>query len=161
MSSVPPIACTGHIHYRSGYKYQLTHPYARRLSFNTGRSYQHRYFRLDGDLLLLYDGYAWDGPSGPTIDTDDFMQGAVVHDVGYQLIRLGVLPPEMRKLFDEELKLMCQQDGMWAIRRKFHFVILRLVGKGAATGPERPIRTSPKQYQDCPGACDPFAAPAA
>ena len=41
--------------------------------------------------LTIKRGYAWDGPSGPTIDTKTFMRGSLVHDALYQLMRLKVL----------------------------------------------------------------------
>ena len=41
---------------------------------------------MDG-LLTINKGYAWDGPSGPTIDTKSFMRGSLVHDALYQLMR--------------------------------------------------------------------------
>lgn len=138
-----PLVCTGHIHYRSGYKYQLTRDVAHRLVFKTGRSYQSDYFRLDDDFLLIYKGYAWDGASGPTADTPSTMRGSAVHDCGYQLIRLGILTPEFRALFDREIERCCQEDGMWAIRAKTWFRMLRWFGGAAASGPEKPEKIAP------------------
>ena len=37
--------------------------------------------------LIIKRSYAWDGPSGPTIDTKNFMRGSLVHDALYQLMR--------------------------------------------------------------------------
>ena len=47
--------------------------------------------------LVIQKGYAWDGPSGPTIDTENFMRGSLVHDALYQLFREGKLDPEKQR----------------------------------------------------------------
>ena len=66
--------------------------------------------------LFVPKWYAWDGPSGPAIDTKNFMRGSLVHDVFYQLMRVGWLPHVWRKAADEELVRICKEDGMSAIR---------------------------------------------
>jgi hypothetical protein len=137
--------CIGHVHYKRGYKYQLTRDYAHQLRFKTGVSYQGEWFRLDDDFLLIYTGYAWDGASGPTADTPSTMRGSAVHDVGYQSIRLGVLPESFRALFDQELERCCQEDGMWPLRAKTWYRMLRWFGKRAATSPDKPERIAPTQ----------------
>ena len=79
---------------------------------------------FDGSLIwLLPDGtmsfqkgYAWDGPSGPTIDTPSFMLSSLVHDALYQLIREGNLPRSMRKAADQELCRICFEQGMPRVR---------------------------------------------
>jgi hypothetical protein len=86
----------------------------------------------DGSIFIRI-GYEWDGPSGPTIDTDSFMDGALVHDIFYQMIREKVLPITMRKAADKCLKLMCLQDGMPKWRAWYVYHSVRLFGKGAAT----------------------------
>jgi len=43
-------------------------------------------------LLFVSAGYSSDGPSGPTLDTPDFMPGATgFHDPIYELLRNGVM----------------------------------------------------------------------
>jgi len=74
------------IQYRKGYKYQLYITY----SYNTGiRGYEISTPFLAMDRygkLTIYAGYAWDGPSGPSIDTLTFMRASLVHDALYQLL---------------------------------------------------------------------------
>lgn len=106
------------IHYRAGYKYQLAQDYCHRLGNGLaidGR-HDHDFFYLLNDALVIRAGYAWDGPSGPTIDTASFMRGALVHDVLYQAIQLRMLPPDVKDNADRELADICRQDGMSAIR---------------------------------------------
>ena len=83
-------------------------------------------------LLIVNRGYAWDGPSGPTIDTKNFMRGSVVHDVLYQAIQLGLLPFSYRQKADKELDKLLKEDGMSWLRRKYVYRSLRLFGGGAA-----------------------------
>ena len=43
-------------------------------------------------FMILRKGYAWDGASGPAMDTPSIMRGALVHDGIYQLMREGDYP---------------------------------------------------------------------
>lgn len=109
----------GHsIKYKSGYKYQLAEDYALTVSVIPDARIESDYIEHDTDgKLAIKKGYAWDGPSGPTIDTRSFMRGSLVHDALYQLMRQGFLNHETwRGEADLELKRLCLEDGMWAIR---------------------------------------------
>lgn len=100
------------IYYRGGYKYQLARQYRVRLSLRDTEA-RTKWLVLDADgHLTIRAGYAWDGPSGPTIDTPSFMRGSLVHDALYQLIRLGKLHPNEREAADDELRRICLEDGM-------------------------------------------------
>ena len=85
-----------------------------------------------GDLLILKD-YAWDGASGPAMDTKSIMRGALVHDGLYQLMREGGLPLSYRKSADKLLRKMCREDGMMWIRAWWVYLAVRIFGKEAAT----------------------------
>ena len=94
------------------YKYQLMQPYAHDVGIK-----QHEidtpYLTLSGDgVLTIKKGYAWDGPSGPTMDTLNFMRGSLVHDALYQLIRMEVIPYSQRDLTDRLLQKICRADGL-------------------------------------------------
>lgn len=82
--------------------------------------------------LTVFAGYAYDGPSGPAIDTDNFMRGALAHDAFYQLMREGLLPQTLRKYADKLCVQICKKDGMSWIRRKAVYYGLRF-GAGYAT----------------------------
>ena len=70
------------------YKYQLTDDYYIRIDIRPGQDLEFRFLSLSSDgILTIRKSYAWDGPSGPTIDTMDFMRGSLVHDALYQLMR--------------------------------------------------------------------------
>lgn len=90
------------------------------------------YITLDKDgTIHIAKGYAWDGPSGPTIDTKSFMRGSLVHDGFYQLMRMGLLPRTFRDSADRELQRMCIEDGMWRIRAWFVYTGTK-IGAAAA-----------------------------
>lgn len=82
--------------------------------------------------LTIHKGYSYDGPSGPTIDTKNFMRGSLVHDVIYQLIREGELPMERRKWADEILRKICREDGMSSFRAWYVYHSVRLFGGSSA-----------------------------
>jgi len=67
-------------------------------------------------LLTIKAGYAWNGASGPTIDSKCSMRGSLVHDALYQL--MGIYPDllKFRLYADELLFIICKQDGMSAVR---------------------------------------------
>ena len=104
------------VKYKKGYKYQLAEDYHIQLSI-FGIGVKSDYIKLDANgHLLIRKGYAWDGPSGPMIDTKTSMRGSLVHDAIYQLIREGHLPKSYRNYADYMLKVIFFQDGMNKLR---------------------------------------------
>ena len=61
--------------------------------------------------IRIFAEYAWDGASGPTIDTQDTARGSLVHDALYQLIRTYKLH-EMRDEADKEFRHILLTDGV-------------------------------------------------
>ncbi|QQX78587.1 DUF1353 domain-containing protein [Shewanella sp. KX20019] len=82
--------------------------------------------------LTIKPGYAWDGPSSPAIDSKNFMQGSLIHDALYQLMREEVLPQSDRKRADEILKEVCVKDGMSAFRAWYVYYGVRFAGAKSA-----------------------------
>lgn len=80
-------------------------------------------------LLWMRKGYAWDGASGPAINTVNFVRGSCGHDAAYQLIKEGHLPMEFRKLADELLYKLVLQDKMWKIRAAWVYLGVRVGGR--------------------------------
>ena len=140
------------ISYKKGYKYQPFTSYSVDIPIKpeTPIESPSEFIVLTSDgKLTLKKGYAWDGPSGPTIDTLNFMRGSLVHDALYQLMREGYLDNEFyRKPADKLLQAMCKQDGMSTIRAWWVYKGLRIGGDPAANPDnKRPISKAPSQ---CP-----------
>lgn len=96
-------------------------------------TYAGEYLTLNAGMLTIKAGYMWDGPSGPTVDTENFMRASCVHDALYQLIREGVLPLKPhRKRADKLLLKICKEDGMGLIRRHYVYQAVRWFGYEAA-----------------------------
>jgi hypothetical protein len=102
-------------------------------------------FLGDGTLTIRH-GYAWDGASGPAVDSKDFMRGSLVHDVLYQLIIEKHLPLSYRDKADRLLQQMCKEDGMWAIRAWYVYQAVSTFGKdfGIKNGLHK-VRYAPKK----------------
>lgn len=120
--------------YRKGYKYQLVEDY----SYPLGYAFAHddvatTFLSIEQGTLTMYRGYAWDGPSGPTIDTANFMRGSLVHDALYQLMRYGLLDQALRKAADDELYRICLEDGMGKLRAWYVYKSVRLFARKAAS----------------------------
>lgn len=131
------------ITYRSvqGYKYQLLERYVHDTQFASATSVAspRGWVKLSRTgRLTLKKGYAWDGPSGPSIDTPDFLRGSLVHDGLYQLMRQKLLPTRLRKRADVLLWMMCIEDGMPKVRANYVYHAVRAFGAATARPPRRP-----------------------
>lgn len=132
------------ITYRDGYKYQLVEPYTIQTAIKPSQRVQALFLNLTTEgILHIGRGYAWDGASGPAIDTPDFMRGSLVHDAFYQMIRNGRLDPDERKVADGELYRICLEDGMSAVRAKAVYEAVRAFG-GNYAGTEKPPLIAPR-----------------
>lgn len=120
--------------YQEGYKYQLVKDYVHLLNCTLPKAVGNNWIILSQHgTLILKAGYAWDGPSGPTIDTKNFMRGSLVHDALYQLMRESYLPQDFRAVADKALYEICKRDGMWGLRAWFVYAGVRAFGKHFAT----------------------------
>ena len=104
--------------YRKGYKYSLWQTYRVQIGI-TGFTVRHRLFELNPDgWLTVFEDYPWDGASGPTFDTSSTIRGSLVHDVLYEMMRLGLLPQTCFYAANQELYKIILEDGMWRLDRK-------------------------------------------
>ena len=135
------------IYYRGGYQYQLGREYAVTVPEMIGAVLEARcdYLDLVSDgSLHIRAGYAWDGPSGPAIDTKNFMRGSLVHDALYQLLRAGLLGAQWREPADRALQRICREDGMSRLRAWWVYHGVRLGGgPSASQAGTRPITAAP------------------
>ena len=117
------------IRYRGVYKYQLYSPYTHDIGLHQSETFEDQFFRWSDSCLTMKAGYAWDGPSGLTWDTDTFMRGSLVHDAMYQLMRCGDMDRNYRKHADELLRDICIEDGMWKFRANYVYRAVRRCGE--------------------------------
>lgn len=134
------------IRYRSGYQYQLAEGYSLKVSVVPKEPIKTEFVALGTDgSLAIKRGYAWDGPSGPTIDTRNFMRGSLVHDALYQLMRdAGLSKEQWRDEADLELKRICLEDGMSSLRAWWVHRGVSVGGDPSASpDSQKPILTAP------------------
>lgn len=118
---------------RRKYKYNLHSDVVYETGINVDNPTDLGLLIIDRDgKMTIRKGYSWDGPSGPAIDTKNFMRGSLIHDALYQLLRGKVLPPHLRKRADEILRDICLEDGMSKIRAWWVYKGVRLGGACAA-----------------------------
>lgn len=118
---------------RRHYKYTLVQSYSREIDIQPEQKLGNNFLYLaPNGKLFISEGYSWDGPSGPTIDTKNFMQGSLVHDALYQLMREQFLDYKYRKYADELLKEMCMEDSMSRLRAFFVYWAVRIFGASSA-----------------------------
>lgn len=132
--------------YKDGYKYQVFTTYEVPVAIQPQESLTiDTYLELDTNgTLRINKGYAWDGASGPAIDTKTIMRGSLIHDALYQLMRAGKLGQQWREQADKELRTACLRDGMWRIRAWWVYLAVRLFAKKAAmVGMEKRPKVAP------------------
>lgn len=102
------------VYYRTGYRHQLAEDFELDVSEHGifsdspgGNDYVQ--LTLDG-CLIVRKGYAWDGASGPAINTKSFVRPSLVHDALYQLIRMEVFTDRLAA--DKLLGKMLREDSM-------------------------------------------------
>lgn len=70
-------------------------------------------------LLTIHEGYAWNGASGPTIDTPDTIRGSLYHDALCQLKALGYISEAHAPQIHSLLRDVCEDDALvWIDKRK-------------------------------------------
>ena len=91
------------IRYKDGYKYQLVQDYEVRIEI-TGHNVKSDFIELTSDgRLKIKKYYCWDGPSGITVDTKNFMRGSLIHDALYQLMRESYSPSRWIHFYKQHL----------------------------------------------------------
>lgn len=121
--------------YKKGrkYKYNLHSDFEYSADIQVEDPSELGFVKIDAEgHLVIKKGYSWDGPSGPSIDTKNFMQGSLVHDALYQLMRAGVIAQHQRKRADEILREICIADGMSRIRAWSVYNAVRTGGASSA-----------------------------
>ncbi len=112
-------------------KYQLASDYSIKTSIRPKKPVDGKFIKLDktGHLTVV-EGYAWDGPSGPVIDTKENLRASLVHDALYQLMRNRHLTAKAHKdKADKLFKKICIEDGVRRATAHIYYLGLKLGGK--------------------------------
>jgi len=112
--------------YTKGYKYQLYSDEQTQTGIIPAEPVFTKFIDLTATgLLIIRAGYAWDGCSGPTFDTENSMLGGLVHDALYQLLRLKLLPQSFRPHIDLLFKEVLIKEGMFKWRAHLWYLAVR------------------------------------
>lgn len=126
--------------FKAGYKYQLQQPYFIQTPFRPEKFISNGWVSLDIDGKMFFiPGYAWDGVTG-ALDTESGMAGSLMHDGGYQLIRLGLLPLSAKAILDEFMAEIYRRDGMWTTIAELFYWAVRKFGRRFALKPIKVIK---------------------
>lgn len=98
--------------------------------------------------MTIYARYPWDGASGPTIDTSDSIIPSLVHDFGYQLIRLGFLRRADKEIVDRLFYELLLAQGMVQFRAfAWWRAVVRFGFPAINPDQERPILRVPRPVE--------------
>ena len=122
-----------------GYKYDVKIPYNFQTCI-TNVEFDTEYLAMVGDgKLFVKVGYAWDGASGPALDTKNFIRGSLGHDALYQCFREGLIDRECwREYADRLLVEHTRQDGMSKIRCRWVYWAVRHFSKRSSYPKKNP-----------------------
>lgn len=116
------------MYYRSGYKYQLAADEPFYTSFRPKKELRvPRITLYPSGLMIVHDGYAWDGASG-VVDRDTNIRASCGHDALYQLMRMEKLSHEDWQLADEDFCTWLKEAGAWDITIKIDRLGLKIAG---------------------------------
>ena len=112
------------------YKFKLEENFSIELPYKIA-DFEHPYASSKDSILSVKRGYAWDGASGPIINTQDTLVASLVHDVLYQAMRLNLIKSskENRKIADKNFFEILKMHGVNSIRRKVWYFAVRFFGK--------------------------------
>jgi len=138
-----PVASPPSIRFRDGYAYQLEDAYVVQTPIVQAPCEVLGWVRLHHNGLLEFArGYAWDGASGPAVDTSSFMRGALCHDGLTQLVREGRLSESWLPDIHAFLGAVCREDGMSTLRSWYVVLAVGWFGDAIARRP-KPVQVAP------------------
>lgn len=112
------------------YKFKVEENFSIELPFKIA-DFEHEYASSKNGILEIKKGYAWDGASGPVINTKNTLIASLVHDVLYQAMRLNLIKPNCvnKKLADKNFFEILKMNGVNSFRSKVWYFAVRLFGK--------------------------------
>lgn len=98
--------------------------------------------RKDG-WMLVESYFAWDGASGPAIDTNNNMRGSHAHDALAALMRMGLLPMSCIEPSNMVIRRLMIDDGARPWRATGYKVVLDRTSFWANPKCARPFNVAP------------------
>ena len=124
--------------YTSGFEYQLVEDFFIQTTIHPEVAAKFLFVELNTEgMLIIKKGWAWDGASGPTLDTKSCMIAAMVHDALYGLMKRGLLSKKYKDDADLLFYDLLIEDGMWKWRAKWWYRAVRNFGCDAVKKPEK------------------------
>ena len=111
------------------WKYELDEDETFALDIDTHACVETELWSIKRTIVHVRAGYRWDGPSGPTIDTETAMRGSLLHDVLWQAIEEGLLAPRFQRMADRMFRKVLREDGMLWPRRRLWWFAVHLAGR--------------------------------
>lgn len=151
IADINAMASMRQIAYKQGYKYQLVADYVVRTPVRPGRDILHDWFVLTEEgVLYVLKGYAWDGASGPTWDTDSSMRPSLIHDCFCQMMKERLIDYRTwEKTVHQQFHDHCLEDGMWPFRASlWHSGVIIGQGGNPDSPDDNPILYAPRRAQD-------------
>lgn len=129
--------------YTSGFKYQLAEDFYIQTDIRPEVPARFLFVELNTEgMLLIRKGWAWDGASGPTWDSQSSRVAAMVHDALYGLIKRELLAKHHKDAADKLFYDLLIEGGMWKWRAKLWYDGVKEFGCDAIRRPEK-IREAP------------------
>ena len=114
------------------YKYMLTKSFSVDTVLDRHLTVEIPSATLRSSILVLDEGFMWDGSSGPAWDTENSMDASAVHDALYRMFRAGLLPVSYKQIADNLYKSLCIKGGMSKTRANYQLFFLKLLGDSAS-----------------------------
>lgn len=129
--------------YSAGFEYQLREDFFIQTGIRPEVPARFLFVELNTEgMLLIKRGWAWDGASGPTLDTRSSMVAAMVHDALYGLMKRELLAKKYKAEADKLFYNLLIEDGMWKWRAGVWYEAVKDLGCDALRRPER-IKEAP------------------
>ena len=102
------------VKYQKGYKYRLYENYKGNIAIYPEARIESKFGVLyPNGYVEIFEGFCWDGCSGPTIDQDKNMRGGLVHDFLCYLMRQGLLDRLWHPAANIEFREILIEDGFY------------------------------------------------
>ena len=126
---------------KCGGSYQLTQTYSVQTHLRpVVKVVGSRFTLYPSGVLVIAEGYCWDGCSGPVLDRKTNMRAGLVHDALCEMSRRRLLSYKDWKSFAAEFGRILKEDGAWPLTIKIDLAGLYLAKEKYAHPRKRKLR---------------------